>query len=523
MPVSYTYDDLFLEVAATAFRGQEVVDLTTTSAGTTTTAVFAQLAYGASGATTTRFHDQFLYLRRVRGTATAGAATTITLESGHTFATNALANFTIRITSGTGSGQEKIITSNTNANPSVVTVPTWTTNPDSTSVYAIYPSSSALPVPTVVRTSKVLSTGSFVVASGTANVAPAYSIVIANRADMLFCGINPDELRRGINTALSSLRFLSYLPVTLVPDGDMEDSYTLGSAESFSQWWMVNAPTSAAKSSTNYPFPFGRQYLDVATGATATDKGVQSATVAVDDSESLYAAVFVQKTPTATETGNFKVVLYDVTNSSALKTVTVTGQQPVIVYFQQSPNSTTEEVAVRVVGATATASNFRIGPVCLWSSQKRRYALDTSSVVRSTDVRGLYTLPLGQQTETDVYLVGRALELLTRRVERDDRANLVNLVSGAFTRPPFMQVYQRWPELTYDTETTFADKKTVAQGALYYVEMARARSHYADNSELANKYERNARVHLRNFFRLSGIDPVEFEEILTPRVMVPFA
>lgn len=45
-----------------------------------------------------------------------------------------LANFTVRILSGTGAGQERVITSNTST---VLTVPAWTTIPDATSTYEL--------------------------------------------------------------------------------------------------------------------------------------------------------------------------------------------------------------------------------------------------------------------------------------------------------------------------------------------------------------------------------------------------
>lgn len=69
------------------------------------------------------------------GTATAGAATTLT-DSGAAWGTNQLASAVCKITGGTGSGQTKIIKSNTG------TVLTFygnhKTNPDNTSTYAIY-------------------------------------------------------------------------------------------------------------------------------------------------------------------------------------------------------------------------------------------------------------------------------------------------------------------------------------------------------------------------------------------------
>jgi len=270
----------------------------------------------------------------------------------------------------------------------------------------------------------------------------------------------------------------------MIPDGDMEGSYTLGTTESFTQWYGVDAPTTAEKSSTSSPFPFGRQYINVVTAAT-DNEGVSSATVPVDPDEVLYVACMVQKTPAATETAAFDVILYDMTNSTDLKAVTVSGQQPVMVYFQQAPASTTEEVAIRVLSNSAAATSFRVGPAMLWSSQRSRYPLDTSSVVRASDVRGLYELPIGQQVESDVYLASEPLQLMSRDVERDDRSNIINVAMRSPYYPVFMQAYQRWPSLAYDTDTTYADKDTVVAGAMYYVEMARARRHFADNPDLS--------------------------------------
>jgi hypothetical protein len=78
-----------------------------------------------------------LYTATDSGTATAGAASTLT-DSGKSWTTNAYAGHTVEITGGTGSGQLRRITSNTGT---VLTVSVnWTTNPDNTSAYSVYPS-----------------------------------------------------------------------------------------------------------------------------------------------------------------------------------------------------------------------------------------------------------------------------------------------------------------------------------------------------------------------------------------------
>lgn len=68
------------------------------------------------------------------GKATAGAATSMT-DGGAAWAVNQWTGWTLAITAGTGNGQTTTVTSNT---ATVLTVPTWGTNPDNTSEYKIY-------------------------------------------------------------------------------------------------------------------------------------------------------------------------------------------------------------------------------------------------------------------------------------------------------------------------------------------------------------------------------------------------
>jgi len=70
------------------------------------------------------------------GTATAGAATTITLAAGSSDTDDYYNNMWIRITAGTGVGQSRKITDYVGSTK-VATVATWTTNPSTDSVYEI--------------------------------------------------------------------------------------------------------------------------------------------------------------------------------------------------------------------------------------------------------------------------------------------------------------------------------------------------------------------------------------------------
>jgi hypothetical protein len=78
--------------------------------------------------------SRFMIIGFDAGTATAGAATTLT-DSTKAWATNRWANYAIRILSGTGAGQVRAIASNTAT--ALTVIGAWATNPDTTSVYAI--------------------------------------------------------------------------------------------------------------------------------------------------------------------------------------------------------------------------------------------------------------------------------------------------------------------------------------------------------------------------------------------------
>ena len=125
-----------------------------------------------------------------------------------------------------------------------------------------------------------------------------------------------------------------------------------------------------------------------------------------------------------------------------------------------------------------------------------------------------------------MYLASERLRHVSREVERDDRGNLINVVVPIPSEPIFMRAWQRWPELSTDAATTFADKKTVAQGVLYYIEMARAEVRESADPQLsifiASRHERRARTHLSNFKRMTGIPNVEFDECLPDRALVRF-
>jgi hypothetical protein len=86
---------------------------------------------------------------KMRGTAQAGAATTITLPTTYSTINETYTGQTLKINSGTGAGQSRAITAYVGATR-VATVAAWTVVPDATSVFEIDngPYDFALPTPT---------------------------------------------------------------------------------------------------------------------------------------------------------------------------------------------------------------------------------------------------------------------------------------------------------------------------------------------------------------------------------------
>jgi hypothetical protein len=373
---------------------------------------------------------------------------------------------------------------------------------DNTTTYEIIPYSSTI-APTN-RQSKILSTGGLTVATGTVTIAPGVGLAATNAeikalTDMIFCwDLHPDWIRNGITRLLRNQTYEAYIPVTMVADGDMEDTEPISASTGLGNWTEIGGSVvdTLEKTSTSYPFLFGRQALHIDTAATSD--GVTSASIDINNEETLTLAVFVKLSK-----GTFDVVLYDATNSAALKTVSLSETAPAVVAFTQSPSSTTKTVTVRFIPTTAD-SELHVGPVSLWSGARDRYAVDTSSVERPSDITAVYELPLGTSVETNVYLPHEPLVEVPFEVERDDRSNLLNILVPNSSRPMFMKVAKRHAELALDTDTTYADREMVVQGVMAEIEEMRADR--ATSREDRARHRENARRYRHTYYYLRDND-----------------
>jgi hypothetical protein len=82
------------------------------------------------------------------GTATAGAASTITLAAGASAVDNAYRGMLIRLTGGTGSGQQRVITAYNGTTKVATVTPAWGVTPTGTTTYSVDAQASYAPVST---------------------------------------------------------------------------------------------------------------------------------------------------------------------------------------------------------------------------------------------------------------------------------------------------------------------------------------------------------------------------------------
>ena len=100
-------------------------------------------AIASAAFTNAKFATDTILMNIRSGTAQAGAAGSITLDSGASATDGMYADCLVQITSGTGSGQVRLITGYTGSSKVAAISPNWITNPASGSVFTILPTNRA--------------------------------------------------------------------------------------------------------------------------------------------------------------------------------------------------------------------------------------------------------------------------------------------------------------------------------------------------------------------------------------------
>lgn len=102
-----------------------------------TSGIATHRAFGTSGSSTLLLVTEVSEVFQT-GTAQAGASSTITLASGASASDDAYNGYGIRITSGTGAGQSRMISDYVGSTKVATVNSAWSVQPDNTSVYEVF-------------------------------------------------------------------------------------------------------------------------------------------------------------------------------------------------------------------------------------------------------------------------------------------------------------------------------------------------------------------------------------------------
>lgn len=211
--------------------------------------------------TTAKIGDAVATVAIASGTATAGGASTITLAVGSSGSDDFYNNYAIAISSGTGSGQSRLISDYVGGTRVATVSVAWTTPPDATSVYAITSSNIAgqrtaggsqheiHPVVSVTGTITHVAPDDYAPAGGWGRTIPSFSVpttlvanpspvakkLALNTADRLYrVGLSSNSRAIGVNDAaggdgsmpggIMQLRLASLAGVLACPASDSSSS-----------------------------------------------------------------------------------------------------------------------------------------------------------------------------------------------------------------------------------------------------------------------------------------------------------
>ena len=304
-------------------------------------------------------------------------------------------------------------------------------------------------------------------AAGTLEFSPTIGTVNATAGTVdghyeIWIDFHPDAVDQHINDILNSLIYEGFIPLTLVTDGDMEDS-------DLTNWTALSggAPGTTDAKATS-PFKVGRQAIHgVATGA---DEGRRSARIPCTPGQQFNISV-----PVKVDVGSVDINFVDATASANIKSTTVTDTAAVEVRYTASAPADCEIVHIEYA-SNASADDFYIGPISILKTDGHRYSVDSSSIDFADDILAAYELPVGPTAiVSDTYLAftepWQRIAINKRDAERDGLP--ITTEARALSRPIYMEVHRRYPSLTADTSTTRASKLIVVNGALSLIEEAR--------------------------------------------------
>lgn len=272
--------------------------------------------------------------------------------------------------------------------------------------------------------------------------------------------LEPARLKTAINDTLAELRYEDILPLTLVDDGDMEDTGTV------TDKWGNDANGTPLKDTTYVLF--GRQSLKCTAGA-ANGYTYPKTNVPVSPGEQL-----LTWGPAYGDQKGAKLVLYDVTNGADIEDARHNEEGWALLHFTATVPSGCYEVRPHLV----TVTN---GGAVYWDHvgllQCSRNVYDSPSwLSKAQELIRLMSLRYGAELTSEN--AENACALWTYGPERQDIEQVIPAPQGvvplrldlqyAPTRPVLVVGQRNYPSLSADSDETEADERVVKAGALAF-------------------------------------------------------
>jgi hypothetical protein len=292
----------------------------------------------------------------------------------------------------------------------------------------------------------------------TLTVSPAFSGSVQSGTDFNLypLGWFPETITDEINAVLRATDAPWLWGPTLVTDGDFESG-------DVSNWAAVGTPTTRSYTTTTGALLLGERRLSL---AGDTDEGAHSALFAVHEDEQLIVSVFL-----AVAGGSAKVQLFDATNSTVVKSVTVEQAAHTEVRFVETVPAGCLNMRIRLLAAEDTSSWIVSPPVIVQVSGGRPYPAP-AWFLHERQYIDSFALPQGFSSvanDSYVALSQQAQNARRHTLLRQDRGlNPLHFELDwlGCNAPILVVAYRTFAELSTDTASTQADREFVVARTL---------------------------------------------------------
>jgi len=288
--------------------------------------------------------------------------------------------------------------------------------------------------------------------------------------------IHPTTLKADcINKALRTMRHVSYYPLGLLTNPDMEDA-------TITTVWLEEGSDAPANTEETTVVWRGKKSLK-ATSAGANQYAYQAANVI--GGKAMYVFGF-GATDAAATAG--QLIAYDGTNSAPIDTWDFDDLDWQEIGGRISTPATCKSLQVQLNVVTANVGCYFDDVQCYYEDQ-REFLLPTW-ITNEAQIGHVYYLPEGSAGPDE----GRMAEetqlryLDTPRIRGSSGRFRIEFRGASIGRPLYLECLRPYAELSADADTTTADKDTVVEGALHFAYTLKGKDHKTAAKEHGQKW-----------------------------------